>query len=1137
MATTPPPSNPGTGGPAAGPSPRPAARPPNTTTKATETISAATSKLSEVVTRLDRTLRVLNSQFDKYIDQVDDVNAATNKHSKAVNRLEKSALNGAKSLADLQNVAAQTVQDLKGVGAGSQNLTKTLVHNTAVVADALSSYGEGVAAGTRKQKAEIDKQLEIRKQERTALLQTKKSLADLMGELAKSKTSVIRQSAAQERAIETLHQRQKALQDVRNTTIGDSPVSPTSNVNAGLTAAATASLTAAEYANRLATSLEQVGESVAQIDQLGESVTRSTKDIEIFSAALKQKLASDLDSKSMFDVRDMLENPTSGVADHLDSLIAALGKGTQKWEQTSKRDFDKRQLAAEMQAKGDVKLWNLQRKLQEQSDAATKHMRGAAVELARLKEEYQSAKLIDDPTQSEAAMASVAAKIADTSGKAQQAHESLVGIQQQQAAVTSTLSGRMNLLGKATNKLLSVVNGLATGAYLGKALVGMFDEMKYQATHGLANGWIDYLSNYKDAMLSGVSTKAYQETLAMSKMSQLSSASLSEFRNAMTSTTGKLFDYTGDRDESFRISGQLYQSMSRVGLSAGAAQGGMEKLVPIMGQLSRVTGKSTQEIAKMAAALYEDHEFRLTSLGMDDKEKAMRAALILQSERELIQKGYTLEQARAINKENAAARLKSTVQTRTKDFAVLLQQLGIASYAAGGDQTEKGRKLKVDQTRLLQIQDMLRTNKDEQGNTLTKEAQDKLRLERSEMGSRLMKEATTGALENQETSPQLASVYENMVKSLESITSFGGTKQEDIATGKINEATAADAVKKGEEGFFGGMFGTLVSAVQWANSIGTSNPVVLIASIVAAMKLSNITSLSGLVGGVKDIGKTVANGAKTVASGAKTVASGAAKVGTAAVDVATGARAAGVAKTAMTIGRATALPLLAATGVSLAGDYASEKLKESGHNKTGAAVGITSDAVAGAATGAIVGSVVLPVIGTAIGAATGGLMGAIYGTYNNWTDLWKSSPPEPKTTQPPPITTDTTSQPTKTNQNSLAPNATAMMLGDDTKMYNPTPVAPPREKNPSELVNRTSQTQSLSQTLTDTTPITPEGVHADTLSKVLEVLTKMYKIQQEIAPSEKMLIQKQLEKMDQPLVGNTLDKLDATFSSLFKSKG
>jgi uncharacterized protein (DUF697 family) len=74
-------------------------------------------------------------------------------------------------------------------------------------------------------------------------------------------------------------------------------------------------------------------------------------------------------------------------------------------------------------------------------------------------------------------------------------------------------------------------------------------------------------------------------------------------------------------------------------------------------------------------------------------------------------------------------------------------------------------------------------------------------------------------------------------------------------------------------------------------------------------------------------------------------------------------------------------------GVAL--DYGADKLKDSGHEKLGAAASIGSDTLTGASTGALIGSFV-PVIGTAVGGAVGGAMGAAYGVAKEWKNIFKT---------------------------------------------------------------------------------------------------------------------------------------------------
>lgn len=66
----------------------------------------------------------------------------------------------------------------------------------------------------------------------------------------------------------------------------------------------------------------------------------------------------------------------------------------------------------------------------------------------------------------------------------------------------------------------------------------------------------------------------------------------------------------------------------------------------------------------------------------------------------------------------------------------------------------------------------------------------------------------------------------------------------------------------------------------------------------------------------------------------------------------------------------------------LALDAATEKLKESGYEKSAAATDIGSSALSGMGMGATIGSFI-PVIGTAVGAGIGGVLGAGYGWYKN----------------------------------------------------------------------------------------------------------------------------------------------------------
>jgi len=75
----------------------------------------------------------------------------------------------------------------------------------------------------------------------------------------------------------------------------------------------------------------------------------------------------------------------------------------------------------------------------------------------------------------------------------------------------------------------------------------------------------------------------------------------------------------------------------------------------------------------------------------------------------------------------------------------------------------------------------------------------------------------------------------------------------------------------------------------------------------------------------------------------------------------------------------------------LALDYAADKAREGGHEKTAAGLDIGSSALSGAGMGAMMGSVV-PGVGTLIGGAVGGLVGGAYGAYQNWGGLTGKKP-------------------------------------------------------------------------------------------------------------------------------------------------
>lgn len=91
-------------------------------------------------------------------------------------------------------------------------------------------------------------------------------------------------------------------------------------------------------------------------------------------------------------------------------------------------------------------------------------------------------------------------------------------------------------------------------------------------------------------------------------------------------------------------------------------------------------------------------------------------------------------------------------------------------------------------------------------------------------------------------------------------------------------------------------------------------------------------------------------------------------------------------------------PMVRGGLVGIAGlglSYAGDKVKEAGHEKTGAGLDVAGQTAAWAGTGAMIGSVI-PGVGTAIGAGLGAAGGAAYGLYKNW-DSFTGSKAKPQT--------------------------------------------------------------------------------------------------------------------------------------------
>lgn len=1063
MADTP---TPGAAPSASGPSTQPVGRPQAPTKTAATTITQATSELATVIDSLRRTLKILSGDFTKVINNTKDVVDSTKLQTKTIERLNKISADNVKSLTALTSAVKKSSLTLDDVEKSNRKFS----NNTSKLADAIESYTDDFSASSTEHIDRLNqhnKQLEeSRALERQIEIDRRKLSIESMGSLAQglaaAQTRLQDISAAAQAAAAETEAKQKQLADLQTKTD-------------------TASVAAKQ---RLQDELEKLAQR--QI-----SLNNESYDLQVVSAnrqvILNEKIASATEAQGA-DVVGALTTLGQGTLDLLgitDGHIANASKfaDAQLKEMAAKEQLDA--FAKQNSITLAINIHDLAGKVKLSEQA----LQSAAVEIRKTEDQLKAAQLAGDVAAETAArtqLTAQGAKLAGLQGK-------LAENTKNHAAAQSVLTSRNTLLSTALDGAKSKLLGFASGVELGRLALEMWTDALESSRTGIANSLSELFSNYGKALFSGISSGVYQDVLRSTKTSQLTSKNQAEFNDALGQSTSKLFEYTGSRDMAAKVSAELMQAMSKVGVSGRAAAAGIDKLTPVMGVMSRITGKSTEELAKFASQLYTDNDFRLTSLGMNEQQKALHAANILAMENELVLKGYTLEQARQINKENAQARLSSDISSRLTDRAKLMQSLGmvVQGLEAQGKGGEAG-EFRARQARIAEI------NKQLDRSDISVQQRGQLEAERKQLGIEAQKLIAQASNTLGESSP-LRAWLESAGKSLESMTSIKVSK-ENIPTGAVIAPEQAAAAKAaGGTGMFTGALGTVASTFDYIKN-SAMNPLILgplmIASIVAANKITKYglgETLKGAWEATKKAPGKIAQGGKTVASAGKGVATAAGTAGKKIAGAAATSGSAGLAALRTAAPLATAGNLLkggiVGAGVGLAGDYAAGKLRETGYDKTAAGVDIASSAASFAAMGALLGP---------LGAGAGAAAGGIYGLYKNWGTLMgpaSTTAPLPTPTTPIGSYAGTTQQPPIQAPQTPSTRAAGPLGGA--------------------LPNETSERESLSS--------------VDILSRILEQITKLTTLESSLAPEQHELIKKQLELMDDASTGSKLKRLDSSF--------
>jgi hypothetical protein len=559
---------------------------------------------------------------------------------------------------------------------------------------------------------------------------------------------------------------------------------------------------------------------------------------------------------------------------------------------------------------------------------------------------------------------------------------------------------------KAHETLKKKTLELASAFTAGRAAALAWQAAVRQSSTGeTSSGW-EFLRNQTRQMLSGISSEVYDTALSQTRSTKLAAGENVQDRLIGAGTSG-FFAYTGSRNESAKATAELIPALQAAGIRSVEMGDAMSGLIPQFGRLSAVTGKSVTELSAMTGELLKERDTRMMLHGLNSDQRLAAIQELNLAKEKLVMDGYTLEQAREIQREQIRARMGGTLRSRVREVAQTQQNLQLLINATDDP------KAKADLRQLLVEYVNAQMNAaSSAGKTpeQMKKAKDEFERKSTEVGTTLASGVGT-----------LTERYGYVDQRLASINRISETMGEMGARGWSSGPKMGEAATRGvgdTGGLFGGGVGAVVSGIQSVTN-ALKGPLLTGVISLAALGATQVRFLAviaarltgGRVGGwttgmfdkAGAAGKGVAGKVKGATG---TIGGLAGKVG---------------------IPKGIAPTALLGLGATMAGGY----LADQGHEKTGAGLGIAGQAATFAGTGAMLGSI-LPGVGTAIGAGLGGVLGAGYGLYDNWGTIFgknsSTTPPRASTPSTPSASTPPSAIVTKNAPTSSSSGATTELM-------------------------------------------------------------------------------------------------------------
>lgn len=514
--------------------------------------------------------------------------------------------------------------------------------------------------------------------------------------------------------------------------------------------------------------------------------------------------------------------------------------------------------------------------------------------------------------------------------------------------------------GDAIAKFKSKLQDFATGAAFGNAVRKLYEEAQSAKTTGNYATNMQFLQGQANAGAMGVGSQVYNDIVANARAAQLTTASFAEFNNSLVSGTDKMQTLTGSREEGAKLAGEMYKNAGLVGITMADMGSRMDVLGDTFGRLTKLTGKTSAEMAQLSMSIMTDNDHRGVMLGMQSAERGEYIQKRMQDLELLKLQGFSIEQAQELQKMAMRARTQGLAEHIGKDAKASAQAAVMANMLGGS----AGAKITTTQQ---QIQ------------ALTQEANAGVTDERAgeieQEKARLRTQIITAVNEGRKNKTMGAERYilNERLREFE-----GNTDVTERNAAYETGSTEAQKRSKRGEGNIGGkgsVLDTATTAAGYVTALGNNTLALnLLTGVMVsgrAFDLGKAALQSGKIG-------SLIGNAKSATMAASEISGGGA--------LARGAAGGGYALDAMKASKLIkGVSLLAPIAGAVEGysnyDASKHNLGESVGLGVGSAAGSLAGGWGGAAAGAALGTMLLPGIGTIVGGALGGLGGGLGGDW------------------------------------------------------------------------------------------------------------------------------------------------------------